>query len=182
MTAVVPSTVTSMYDLAAQLLAVVEAAMATTEGGAPDRAFVSLGTPPWDTPCSYAIVQVDTLTEEATRDTTPAMQTGMRHLRGRVNLVGLTTWAIRCIQTQEQNAQNYAPPSDAQLSAEAKTGYEDGWVIWNYVNRAINAGLFDGPCTAVHFDQGVPVTPEGGLGGWRFSCRVELGGYDPLGT
>ena len=60
---VVPSTVTSMYDLAAQLLSAVEAAMTTTEGGAPDRAFVSLGTPPWDGSCSYAIVQVDTLTE-----------------------------------------------------------------------------------------------------------------------
>jgi hypothetical protein len=180
---IVPSTVTSMYDLATDLLTAVEAAMATTQGGVPDRAFVSLGTPPWDTSCSYAIVQVDTLTEEVTRDTTPAGQTGMRHHRGRLNLVGMTAWAIRCIQASENNSQNWAAPDDAQLSAEAKISYEDGWAIRNYVNRAIDdLGLFGGSCIDAHMDMGLPVTPEGGLGGWRFSVRVELAGYNPVGT
>ena len=43
------STKSSMYDLAAELLAAVVAAMATTDGGTPDRNYVSLGAPAFDT-------------------------------------------------------------------------------------------------------------------------------------
>ena len=177
------STVTSMYDLADSLLNAVAAAMATTDGGAPDRQFVALGAPVWDTMCSQACVQMPSLTEAATRDNSPALQPADRHSRGSVNLIGMTAYAIRCIESSQDNSQNYMPPDDAQLSREAKIGYEDGWAIWNYVKRSINNGtLFGGPCGFVYFDGGVPVTPAGGLGGFQFTCRVELGGYDPTGS
>lgn len=172
-----------MYDLATELLAAVIAAMATTDGGAPDRSFVSLGDPPWDTACSYAVVQIPTLTEGQTGPASPPEVTGIRHSRGRVNLVSMSAWAMRCIQASEENTQAFDPPDDAQLSLEAKTSYEDGWAVWNYVNRAVNNGaLFNGPCTIVHFDAGVAVNPSGGIGGWRFNTRVELAGYDPTSS
>lgn len=177
---VAPSTVTSMYDLATELLAAVIAAMTGTEGGSPDRSFVSLGDPPWDTLCSYAVVQIPTLNEGQTGPSGPPEVTGIRHSRGSVNLVSMSAWAMRCISSGQNDAQAYAAPDDAQLSLEAKHAYEDGWAVWNYVKRAINAGtLFSGPCTIVHFDAGVAVNPSGGIGGWRFNTRVELNGYDP---
>lgn len=175
------STVSSMADLAAELLEAVVAAMTETAAGAPDRSFVSLGAPAWETGCAQACVQVLTLTEEGTRDLSPAMQPGLRHARGRVNLVGMVAYAVRCITVSEDNQQVYEPPSDATLTEEAKAAYEDGWAIWNYVTEAIRLNLlFDGPCGDVHFDLGTPVTPQGGLGGWQFTCRAELGGYRPL--
>lgn len=174
------STVSSMFDLANEYLGALVAAMSTTEAGAPDRSFVSLGSPAWETSCAQAAVQVLVLTEEGTRDTAPAGQTGRRISRGRVNLVGMVGYAIRCIQASQGNNQAYLPPSDDQLTAEAKAAHEDGWAVWNYVTRANLAGnLFNGPCEIVHFDGGAPVTPAGGLGGWQFTMRVELGGYDP---
>lgn len=178
---VVESTVASMYDLAVDLLDAVVAAMGTTIGGPPNRKFVSLGPPAWETSCAQAAVQVLGLTEEGTRDTSPAMQTGFRHARGRVNLVGLTAFAVRCIQASQDNSQNYMPASDAQLSVEARAAYEDGWAIWNHVTQLIKHDLlFSGPCGDVHFDGGVPLPPAGGLGGWQMTFRVELGGYVPF--
>lgn len=170
-----------MYDLAADFLTAVAEAMATTEAGGPARQFVSLGAPLWETGCAQASVQVLTLTEESTRDLSPAMQTGLRHARGRVNLVGFVAYAVRCVTVSEGNQNVYQPQSDATLSAEAKAAYEDGWAIWNYVTEAIRQDvLFGGPCGDVHFDLGVPFNPQGGLAGWQFTIRAELNGYRPM--
>lgn len=178
---VVPSTVTSMYDLAVDLLDAVVAAMATTDTGITGlSSYVTLGAPALASDCDQAIVQVTTLGEGATSPTTPPEITGMRHLRGRLNLVGLAAYALRCSEITEGNSQVVMLPSFATLQEVAKIGYEDGWAIWNWITRAIDAGtLFGGPCSVVRFDGGVPFTPEAGLGGWLFSLRVELQGYDP---
>jgi hypothetical protein len=169
-----------MYDLAEDLRVAVVAAMATTDGGPPDRSFVSLGPPAWETSCSQVAVEVDGLREGATNPTSPPEATGIRFKRGRLNLVGLTAYAVRCVKASQGNSQVYKASRDVQLSAEAKLAYEDGWAIWNWINRSILDGsLFDGPCAIVHFDGGAPIEPAGGLGGWRFGLRVELGGYDP---
>lgn len=180
------ATVSSMYDLAVELRNAVAAAMATTTAGAPDEAYETLGEPAWLDGCSQAVVQIPLLTEEVTTPTSPPPVTGMRHERGRVNLISLLAYAMRCAPVTDGNNQFLPPfqaPSAATLSAIAKAGYEDGWAVWNYVNRAVRHGtLFSGPCEIVHFDGGTPYTPEAGLGGWRFALRVELNGYDPTGS
>ena len=176
MSAVAVSTVTSMYDLAAEFLAAVVAAMATTDAGAPDRSYISLGEPVFDTLCAQAIVHVGGSTEGATGPSSPPEGLGLRHSRGRINLIAMTAWALRCVSIQD----GQVPVTDAQFSADAKAGYEDGWAIWNYINRAIDSeSLFGGACADVHMDGGLAITPSGGLGGWRFMIRAELSGYDP---
>lgn len=180
---IVLSDVGSLFQMAEDYRVAVADAMGTTDAGPPDRSWVSLGAPAWETQCSQAVVQIVTLNEESTRDLSPGMQTGLRHFRGAVNLVGLIGYAIRCITVTDNNMQGYSPPTDAELSADAKAGYDDGWAVWNHVKRAINKGtLFPngGPVLDAHFDLGMPVTPMGGLGGWQFSLRVELGGYVPM--
>ena len=165
-----------MYDLANDYLTAVVAAMETTDAGGPDRYAVVLGDPVFDTLCAQAFVSVPTLTEGNTGPNSPPEATGNRTLRGRLNLVGMTAWAVRCISVQNGNR----AVTDEQFGADAKAGYEDGWAIWNYVTRAINVDtLFSGPCSVNHFDGGAAITPSGGLGGWRFTIRVELQGYDP---
>jgi hypothetical protein len=183
MTAIQVSTVSSLFDLAADLNTVIEQAMATTPGGAPDRSYVSLGQPAWDTMCSYAVTQVPVLAEGQTAPTSPAEATGLRYLRGRVNLATLTGYAIRCIQVSDGNQQPYSAPSDAQLTADARQAYEDGWAIWNLLTRlAVDGELFQAPCGIIHFDGGQAVAPAGALGGWQFTLRVEVPGYDPRAT
>ena len=176
------STVESMYDLAVDFLDAVVNAMATTHAGIADlTSYVTLGEPALASDCDQAIVQITGLGEGATNPTTPPEVTGIRHSRGRLNLVGMAAYALRCSAITEGNAQVVQLPSFATLQETAKIGYEDGWAIWNWINRAINSqSLFDGPCTVVHFDGGIPFTPEAGLGGWMFRIHVELNGYNPI--
>jgi hypothetical protein len=178
---VVPSTASSMYDLAVDFLNAVVSAMATTDEGIVGlTSYVTLGEPALASDCDQAIVQIAGLGEGATSPTTPPEVTGMRHSRGRLNLVGLAAYALRCSPITEGNSQVPMLPSFASLQQTAKIGYEDGWAIWNWITRAIDKGtLFDGPCSVVHFGGGIPFTPEAGLGGWLFRIRVELQGYDP---
>lgn len=167
-----------MYQIAEDFLNAIVDAMATTDAGTPDRSFVAPSQPVFETNCAQAAVQVLSLTEEGTRDTSPAMQPGLRHARGRVNLVGMVGYAIRCADISEGNQNVYQPLFDATLSGQAKAVYQDGWAIWNYVTAAIRANiLFQGPCGDVHFDGGVPMTAQGGLVGWQFTVRAELAGY-----
>lgn len=174
------SDVSSMYDIAVDLLDAVVAAMGTTDAGAPDRSFVSPGAPAFETQCDQAAVQVLSLTEEQTGPLSPAMSTGLRHYRGRVNLVGMVAYTIRCAEVSEGNQNVYQPLQDPSLDAQAKAVYQDGWAVWNHITRQINAGLlFGDTCTDVHFDLGVPYNPQGGLTGWQFTLRAELGGYVP---
>lgn len=170
-----------MFDLAVDLLNAVVAAMATTEEGVVGlTSYVTLGEPALASDCDQAIVFVSGLGEGATSPTSPPEATGMRHSRGRLNLVALTAYALRCSPITTGNGQVVSLPSFAELQETAKIGYEDGWAIWNLVNRAIDdESLFGGACTVVHFDGGIPFTPEAGLGGWKFQIRVELQGYDP---
>jgi hypothetical protein len=180
------STVSSMWQLAVELTNAVADAMATTDAGAPDTTYQTLGAPAFLDGCAQAAVEIPLLSEGATNPMTPPESTGMRHQRGRLNLVSMVAYAIRCIPVTDANGQmlpQFQSPSPATLSAIAKAGYEDGWAIWNWVNHAIrNGSLFGGPCSVVHFDGGIPYAPEAGLGGWRFAVRVELDGYDPTGS
>ena len=177
---VVPSTVTSMFDLATDLLSAISSAMATTAAGAPDAAYITLGEPAWAEACGQAVVQAGAIQEGQTDAGGLPLSPGRRYERGRVNLIGMVAYAMRCVSVSELNSDIFSLPSPTTLTAIGKQSYEDGWAIWNWVTRASRKGeLFNGPCGLVFFDGSPAITPEGNLGGWRFVCRVELDGYDP---
>lgn len=177
---VVLSTVSSMYEVAVAYRDLIVAAMTSTEAGAPDRAFVAPDQPVFETQCAQAAVYIPSLTEGGTGPAGPPEQIGQRFHRGRVNLVGMRGYAIRCAAISENNQAPYEPLLDTTLDAQAKAVYEDGWAVWNYLNAALNANLvFGGQCGIVHFDPASPYAEEGGLMGWQFPIRVELTGYIP---
>jgi hypothetical protein len=168
-----------MYDLASGYLEAIVAAMDSTDTGAPQRAFVAPGQPVFETQCDQAAVYVPSLSDGATTPTQPPEITGQRSRYGRVNLVGLTGYAIRCAAVSG-SPNMYEALSDSTLSVQAKAVYEDGWAIWNWVNQLIrNDLLFGGTCGIAHFDRGSPYLTEGGLTGWQFQMRVQLDGYKP---
>jgi hypothetical protein len=176
---VTPSTVTSMYDLATAYLDAIVAAMDSTDTGPPDRAFVAPGQPTFETQCDQAAVWIPNLTEGATSPTQPSEITGQRSRYGRVNLVALTGYAIRCASVSE-NTQIYEPLTDTTLNSQARAVYQDGWSVWNWITQLIRTQqLFGGTCGIQHFDRGSPYQTEGGLAGWQFQLRVQLDGYKP---
>lgn len=176
-----PTSVDALDDLASQFLQAVVAAMTSTEAGAPARAYVYPDqAPEFYTECSQAVVCVPALTEGQTSPTTPAEVTGRRFHYGRINLVAMTGYAIRCVAVSEGNRQPFKPLTDATLNAQSKILYQDGWALWQTVTKLLQDDLlFEGLCTNVHFDLGRPVRPLGGLAGWSFTLRAQLSGYVP---
>ena len=165
------STVSTLFDLAVDFLAACDDALATTERGAPAMTYISPGTPVYDYTCDTLAVYVQSLTEESTAPLNPPTSTGWRHRRGRINLAAFTMVSARC------GILGVSPTAN-QLTAAAKVNYEDGWAVWNVVTQKIKDGsLFDGPCTDVHFDNGLSLTPQAGLMIWQFTVRAEIGGY-----
>ena len=180
MSVVVPSTVTSLYDLATELLEAIVAAMATTEAGAPPMQYIALGAPAFGPEsCDQAVVGEIALSEGNTSPTQPSEITGQRFRYGRLNVANMTAYAMRCMFVSQQNQVPYAGLTVADLDAASSQGYQDMWAIWNYVNYAIRNGtLFGGTCSIVHFRAAPSYTPEAGLGGSKFTVGIQLDGYD----
>lgn len=165
------STVTTLFDLAVDLLEACDEALATTEAGPPEKSYISPGVPTFDALCDTLVVYGATLTEETTSPLNPPPSTGWRHRRGRLNLAGLTVVSARCGSTK-------AAPLATDLTADAKKSLEDGWAIWNVLTQKIrNDDLFGGACSDVHFDGGLSLTPQAGLVLWQMALRIEIGGY-----
>ena len=172
---VAASTVSTLFDLAEELLTVCEDALATTEAGPPTVTYISPGVPTFDYLCDTLVVYGATLTEDSTSPLNPPPSTGWRHRRGRINLAGLTVVSARCGPT---DASRNAADMATRLTAAAKKSLEDGWAIWNVVTQRIKDGsLFGGPCADVHYDGGLSLTPQAGLTLWQMTLRVEIGGY-----
>ena len=166
---VVVSTVTSLYDLAVDLLDAVVAAMATTDAGAPTRSYVSLGEPAFGPEaCDQAAVQVQGLTEGQTSPSIPPEITGQRSRYGRINEATMVAYAVRCVPVSDGNNQIYAPLTVDELNGMAQQAYQDGWAIWNYVNYAIRNGTLSAAPAASPTSPAAPHTrprPDSAAGG-----------------
>ena len=171
---VVASDVNSTYVLSNQFLALCADLLATTAGGTPDLAYVYPVRPPIDC-CPALIVFMERLTEEQTSPLTPPAATGHRAAFGRLNLVTLTVWALRCSpRVNDDGSVNLL-----NVLTSAQEVQQDGWALWNGIYRAIRNGDFKDLCADVHFGDARPIAEQGGCCGWSFSIRAELDGYSP---
>lgn len=165
------STVTSLYDLAAELLSVSETALATTAAGTPALAYLAPATPVFDC-CPALIVNVGALSEEVTSPTAPIAATGQRDRYGRIILATLVVTALRCAPK---------PLKDGSVTVAANEAatlevLEDAWALWNGITCAIKNDTFEGLCSYVHIQQSVSIQEQGGCVGWQFTLRAEIGG------
>lgn len=166
-----PSTVTSLYDLAEEVLSVAEGCLGTTAAGVPSLSYVSPALPAFDC-CPALIVSVAALTEEGTSPQATAMDTGRRASYGRVNLAALTVTALRCAPSMQKDG---SVPISAIEQAASET-LEDGWALWCGFYHAIINGTFEGTCSDVHFDSGRAVIEQGDCVGWTFLFRCQING------
>lgn len=168
---VVESTVNSTYELSQAFLNVCEEALATTAGGTPTLSYIYPVQPPIDC-CPALIVFMGSLTEETTSPFSPPAATGHRASYGRLNLVGLTVWCLRCAPQVNQDGS----VDLAEIASVAQVVQQDGWALWCGIYDAIRDERFLDICSAVHFDRSRPIREQGGCLGWEFSIRAELGG------
>jgi hypothetical protein len=167
-----------VYDLAAELLAATQAALATTTGGMIDRSFVSPGLPALDCcpQCSVHVPQLAEFGADIQLPQTP-MTPAHRTRTGWVNGVTLVITVVRCGPTLKKNGD---PPDPGPLSAAAQLVLEDAWAVWcDLHERHRDGSLFAGECRAVYIDPALAFVPQGTCVGWTLTVRAELDGYDP---
>ncbi len=169
---VVASTVDTLYEQAVALLAVAETALADTDAGAPDDAYVTLDEPAYDC-CPALIVHVRRLGEEVTSPATPP---GSTALRPKIGGVILATYVITVLRCAAQMSLNGDPPSPAAQQAVAATVLADGFALWNGVTHAFNDGDIFDSCYGFHRDDMVPVRDRGGCVGWEWAIRPVIPG------
>lgn len=138
--------------------------------GAPERAFVSAGTPALDC-CNQLAVNAAPIAEAPTSPL--EMGAGTRHQQGfRKNYVGFSVTITRCGDWTD-----LPPPVDA-LQAIAEQTNADAWALWNYLWNLVRSGGLFTICGGVYFDRLAPLTPSGGCSGWVLSMRAEMEGYE----
>lgn len=173
------STLQTLTGYAQQTLAVAEAAVATTSGGAITRAFVSTNRPALDC-CPQLTVDLRALLVEQTSPNTPVPATGQRQRLMVVYVVGYVVTVVRCssIADIDQNGL----PSTSAIAEVAQWTTEDLWSIWNALHQAWNAGtgFLDGNCKDFWIDPPTPVSQEGGCVGWEIPVRVWVDGYTAI--
>ena len=164
------------FDAALELLNACQAALATTPGGAIDRAYVSPGLPAFDC-CPQITVHAGGTGEGDTAPLAPPLSPGHRaNVQGTVPMLQLTVTVIRCSPVWEENAKQ--PPSPAALQAAAEVTYNDVWAIWSLLRDAKRAETLFAPASReFFFDPAFPVLTSGGCAGWQLPFRVALGGY-----
>jgi hypothetical protein len=171
-----------LYDITEELLlASVEALdmipnFSPGLGGAPERAFISNGTPSFDC-CPMLAVSSAPIRQAPTAPLD--MGAGTRHQQDFwKNYAGWNIWIIRCGPTAD------VIPTPEELNAISEQTYTDAWALWNYLpNRAADRSdpLFS-ICGGVFFDTIAPVTPAGNCYGWLMNIRAEVEGFTGVPT
>lgn len=173
------ATLQTLTDYAEQTLAVAEAAVATTSGGAIDRAFVSTNRPALDC-CPQLTVDLRQLLVEQTSPNTPVPAAGQRAKIRIVYVAGYVVTVVRCSSIADIGADGL--PKMSSIAQVAQWTTEDLWSIWNALHQAWNdgSGYLDGNCKDFYMDPPNPISQEGGCVGWEIPVRVWVDGYTAL--
>lgn len=169
-----PSSASSLYDLAAELLTHAQAATATTSAGAIGSAYVSISDPAYD--CCPQLTVHARIGDKPAFAPNQAPGDATHRLRGpSLNLFSFRVTLLRCVKIVTPGG----VPAPSALNADAALAYEDGWVLWNYLAGRIRDGsLWAGfPCRDVSLGPLQPVNPQGGCAGWVLDLLVSLDGY-----
>lgn len=171
-------TVQGVAQLAHELLAASETALATTIGGTPEITYLSPGLPALDRGCDTLAVWAALVTDEQTAPLTPLPQVGQRRRVAWLNIVTLNALVARCVRVGYSTQRGYSYPTSEQLTEDAEKVMEDGWALWNGISLAVrDDGLFGGVCQDIKLPTLSALTPQGAMAGWVLTVQVELPGY-----
>lgn len=175
----VPSTVDTLYDLAAELLGFCAAALDTLPVGAPDRQYVSIGPPAFD--CEQLTVHVLQVGEAATSPANTPLDRMRRAVTvPRIDLSFMVVTIVRDCYPGPSGANANRPPEVADLDAAARIISADGWLLWNIVPAALAAGELWGACNFTGWEPMQPVPAQGKVAGWTFPLQVKIDGFTPV--
>lgn len=170
-----PSTLSTPFEWAGEVLDVASAALVATSGGGIDRAFVSAGLPALDC-CPQLTVHTSGHGLFPTSAGAAGVLTpGHRRTAGYVRFVRFTVTVVRCAPTPSSVKGD--PPTPASQEAIAADVNEDAMAIIDAMIKADAEGLlFDGACREFYFDGASSLDPAGGCVGWVINFRGSIQG------
>lgn len=172
-----PSTSTSLYDLAAELLTQSAAILGSD---APAIQYVSVGPPAADC-CGILTVDVGTLTYGPFNADVVAGDAFMRADQPVINLVPLNITHLMCANAIPQGGTAIRLPAATKMTQDSQNVYTTMWTLWNGLRQSFRDGsLFAGfPCRPWLLGGATPISPEGGCLGYGVTVIVSLDGFDP---
>lgn len=145
-------------------------------GGAPERSFISPGAPALDC-CDQLTVHANFVQDAPISP--GGLTAGRRATYGKVNLVSLVAVIARCVPIITEKDW----PTPAEMDAAAEQLNADAWALWNHTYNLVAAEQLFTRCGEVYWDGINSFAPSGGCGGWNFTVRVRLDGYqEVIGT
>lgn len=174
----VPSTATSLYELASELLGFCAAALDEFTPGAPARQYVAMGAPVFD--CEQLTVHVYQVGEASTSPGATPLDRFARAVKvPRINLAFLVVTIARDCYPGPTGRNLDQPPEASALNAAAELIMRDGWLLWNAIPAALAAGELWGACHFTGWEPLQPIPPSGRIAGWTQGLQVELDGFSP---
>lgn len=172
----------ALWTLQQELLAAAVASLETIPDdlgagftGAPERYFVSHGTPTFDC-CDQLTVHTPQVGENAGTGTRGSAG---KAIIGRVNIVTLFTTITRCVPVARTSGGKVIVPEPGEIEAAGQQISADGWALWNGILRQLSTGMLWTTCDQVFWDGMTYLNPSGGCAGWRLALRANLDGYAP---
>lgn len=167
---------TQLKTYADEILAVCDAALATTSGGAIARKYVAHEIPSLD--CEMLCVSIGPLTLRSEQRN--MLDAGHAYKLGSLNLITFyVTVARDCYPVVDGSGVN--APTPVQHDTAAGEASQDVWAIWNALEQQKAAGsLLGGSCRELFMDGASPKPVSGQMAGWLIVIRVAVDGYNPL--
>jgi hypothetical protein len=162
------------YDLCADFLDASIVALALTEAGAPERAFVSPGAPVFDC-CPQLTVHGAQLAEEPTSPEGGALGYAKRVSSVASLYYAIVVTIIRCVATLDGDGNL---PSVEDLEEAGRTVNQDVWALWNHLSKEIRTGALSDKCKGAWRDNITAIPQQGGCGGWTLQWRIPINGAD----
>jgi len=172
----VPSDLSTPTTYARQLLELCEDALALTAAGAPTLSYLSTAVPAFD--CNQLTVEIISL-GDAPFASTSTFATGGK-ITAAINLIGFRVVVVRCVASIDESG---APPTVAEIEADADKMHQDVFAIWTRVRTAQHdEELFGGACSHLIYDGAIALETEGGMAAWQIDFRAEIEGFANSGT
>lgn len=157
-----------IYDLGAQVLAVIEAAYATAGVDLPDRRYVTAGAVAYD--CEQLVVSLTRMYPGIAFLEDPAAPVLKATL---LRSVTFAVHLVRCIPTLTEG-KTTVWPTPAALNASGEQILQDAYLLPTSVVKAWHDGSLSSACDTLGIREAIPAEPMGGFGGMILAIDAQF--------
>ncbi len=108
----------------------------------------------------------------------PRIAAAERTRRGAMNAHSFAITLLECVPVAKMGKTTIQWPDPVDIDLASQKLMSEAWEVWNYLkSRLLDGTLFGDACRPVDLGPALPLTDQGGCGGWVIQIMVEIGGY-----